>query len=167
MPRPLDWRLRVVDLGTTPLGSLGSTPTPPPGSTLGGCTGTTPTPPPGSTPWGPFGSTLRWSGGSTDRPEGVGRSLRHDARVDVGLHVRRGRLRVRAFVVVRLRISPVSRLHGFVPWFGLITHLICRSLQTRCVTEGRCRCGTSPQSLAPSTRRGEEFRCFSHTRTRF
>ena len=80
-PRPLDRRLKVVDLGTTPLGSLGSTPTPPPGSTLGGCTGTTPTPPPGSTLRGSGGSTLRWSGGSTERPEGVGRSIRHHARV--------------------------------------------------------------------------------------
>ena len=54
------------------MGSTGITPTPPPGSTLGGCTGTTPTPPPGSTLRGSGGSTLRWSGGSTERPEGVG-----------------------------------------------------------------------------------------------
>ena len=72
LPRPLDRRLKVVHLGTTPLGSLGSTPTPPPGSTLGGCTGSTPTPPPGSTLRGSGGSTLRWSGGSTARPDGVG-----------------------------------------------------------------------------------------------
>ena len=38
-PRPLDRRLKVVDLGTTPLGSLGSTSAPPRGSTPRGAVG--------------------------------------------------------------------------------------------------------------------------------
>ena len=35
VPRPLNRRLKVVDLGTTPLGSTGTTPTPPPCSSSG------------------------------------------------------------------------------------------------------------------------------------
>ena len=84
MLRPLDRRLKVVDLGTTPLGSLGSTSATPRGSTLRGAVGI----PTGGLPVVPLGGlSVVPSGGRvvvpTD-PRGSGvisarRSRRHRA----------------------------------------------------------------------------------------
>ena len=172
VPRPLDRRLKVVDLGTTPLGSTGITPTPPPGSTLGGCTGTTPTPPPGSTLRGSGGSTLRWSGGSTERPEGVGGHFGTTLASTSGFtasQIMRPRVfqSIFNFIFVSFRFRVFRKGEAASsPLVGSGTSVLNKRRDAASPLEGAV--AEVPHfNRTPSTRRGEGFRCFSHTKTRF